>query len=141
MPFQKPKLKKTDKNFMVILLNFIKMSQCVESWFVFALTGTPKRRMTCIFFVLSKFQSKQKSEQRVITHGDELTLGTTTLHLHIHPGTQTCDSCEPGQVQAQAHQGTSCALDDEGTCTQILQVLYTAGAQFHSCQHKVTNKN
>lgn len=60
------------------------------------------------------FQSKQKSEQQVITHGDELTLGTTTLCLHIHPGTQTCDSCEPGQVQAQAPQGTF-PLDDEGT--------------------------
>ncbi|KAL9986844.1 hypothetical protein ACROYT_G001050 [Oculina patagonica] len=59
-------------------------------------------------------ESKQKSEQHVITHGDELALGSTTLHLHIHPGTQTCDSCEPGQVQSQAHQGTSCALDDEG---------------------------
>ena len=72
--------------------------------------------MTVHIHVFFDLQSKQKSEQYVITHGDELTLGTTTLHLHIHPGTQTCDSCEPGQVQAQAHQGTSFPEDDEGTC-------------------------
>ena len=77
------------------------------------LTLIEKRFGACCIFDL---QSKQKSEQRVITHGDELTLGTTTLCLHIHPGTQTCDSCEPGQVQAQAPQGTSFVLDDEGTC-------------------------
>ena len=50
----------------------------------------------------------------MITHGDELTLGSTTLHLHIHPGSQTCDSCEPGQVQAHAQQGPSFDQDDEG---------------------------
>lgn len=59
-------------------------------------------------------QSKQESKPQVITHGDELTLGSTTLLLHIHPGSQTCDSCEPGQVQAQAQQGTLFAQDDEG---------------------------
>ncbi|XP_020624844.1 angiogenic factor with G patch and FHA domains 1-like [Orbicella faveolata] len=66
-------------------------------------------------------ESKQKSEQRVITHGDELTLGTTTLCLHIHPGTQTCDSCEPGQVQAQAPQGTSFSMDDEVCITKVIE--------------------
>lgn len=66
-------------------------------------------------------ESKQKSEQYVITHGDELTLGTTTLCLHIHPGTQTCDSCEPGQVQAQAPQGPSFSLDDEVCITKVVE--------------------
>lgn len=65
-------------------------------------------------------ESKQKSQLQVITHGDELTLGTTTFHLHIHPGTQTCDSCEPGQVQALAHQGTSTAVDDDVTITKVV---------------------
>ena len=66
--------------------------------------------------MFSDLQSKQRSKPQVITHGDELTLGTTTLHLHIHPGSQTCDSCEPGQVQAQAQQGSLhvFAQDDEG---------------------------
>ena len=59
-------------------------------------------------------QSKQESKPQVITHGDELTLGSTSLRLHIHPGSQTCDSCEPGQVQAQTQQGTLFAQDDEG---------------------------
>lgn len=65
-------------------------------------------------------ESKRKSELHVITHGDELTLGTTTLHLHIHPGTQTCDSCEPGQVQAQAHPGTPSSVDDDVTITKVV---------------------
>lgn len=72
-------------------------------------------------------ESKQKSEPQVITHGDELTLGNTTFHLHIHPGSQTCDSCEPGQVQAQAQgqtqvqQGMSVDLDDEVCITKVVQ--------------------
>ena len=37
----------------------------------------------------------------MLTHGDNLTVGGTTLLLHIHPGNDTCDECEPGQVQAQ----------------------------------------
>ena len=73
-----------------------------------------------IFVSLFLFlKSKQKSEPQVLTHGDELILGSTTLHLHIHPGLQTCDSCEPGQIQAQVLNqapagGTSFDQDDEG---------------------------
>lgn len=70
-------------------------------------------------------ESKQRSKPQVITHGDELTLGTTTLHLHIHPGSQTCDSCEPGQVQAQAQQGSLhvhvFAQDDEVCITKVVE--------------------
>ena len=89
--------------------------------------------LTLVYTVYSYLQSKQKSEPRVITHGDELTLGNTTLHLHIHPGSQTCDSCEPGQVQAQAQgqtpiqQGTSVDLDDEGT---VLVFKYVRALRF-----------
>lgn len=71
--------------------------------------------------VMSYFlQSKQESKPQVITHGDELTLGSTSLRLHIHPGSQTCDSCEPGQVQAQAQQGTLFVQDDEGKKVRYL---------------------
>lgn len=72
-------------------------------------------------------QSKQKSEPQVITHGDELTLGSTTLHLHIHPGSQTCDSCEPGQVQAQVMnqaqtEGTPFDTTDDEVCiTKVVE--------------------
>ena len=47
----------------------------------------------------------------MVTHGDSLMVGETELRLHIHPGTDTCNDCEPGQVQAQQliHDG-----DDEG---------------------------
>ncbi|XP_046559012.1 angiogenic factor with G patch and FHA domains 1-like isoform X2 [Haliotis rubra] len=42
--------------------------------------------------------SKVQSESTVISHGDVLQVGNTTLSLHIHPGSDTCDECEPGQV-------------------------------------------
>ncbi|XP_038079431.1 uncharacterized protein LOC119746525 isoform X2 [Patiria miniata] len=49
---------------------------------------------------------KAISEQRVVSephplsHRDYITIGGTTLRLHIHPGDETCEECEPGQVQA-----------------------------------------
>ena len=36
-----------------------------------------------------------------VKHGDIVTVGGTTLCLHIHGGTETCDDCEPGLVQAK----------------------------------------
>ncbi|XP_046559013.1 angiogenic factor with G patch and FHA domains 1-like isoform X3 [Haliotis rubra] len=42
--------------------------------------------------------SQVQSESTVISHGDVLQVGNTTLSLHIHPGSDTCDECEPGQV-------------------------------------------
>lgn len=27
-------------------------------------------------------------------------IGETVLSFHIHPGSDTCDGCEPGQVRA-----------------------------------------
>ncbi|XP_072039053.1 uncharacterized protein [Amphiura filiformis] len=48
--------------------------------------------------MLSKARSV--SEPHPVSHKDYLTVGSTTLRVHIHPGTDTCDECEPGQVQA-----------------------------------------
>ncbi|XP_053303937.1 angiogenic factor with G patch and FHA domains 1 isoform X2 [Spea bombifrons] len=45
-------------------------------------------------------QPKQKCEPCVLEHGDEVKLGETVLSFHIHPGSDTCDGCEPGQVRA-----------------------------------------
>ncbi|XP_046329638.1 angiogenic factor with G patch and FHA domains 1-like isoform X2 [Haliotis rufescens] len=42
--------------------------------------------------------SQVKAEGTVVSHGDILQVGNTTLSLHIHPGSDTCDECEPGQV-------------------------------------------
>ncbi|XP_067667160.1 angiogenic factor with G patch and FHA domains 1-like isoform X2 [Haliotis asinina] len=39
-----------------------------------------------------------QSESTVLSHGDALRVGNTILSLHIHPGSDTCDECEPGQV-------------------------------------------
>ncbi|XP_071098894.1 angiogenic factor with G patch and FHA domains 1-like isoform X1 [Haliotis cracherodii] len=45
--------------------------------------------------------SQVKAEGTVVSHGDILQVGNTTLSLHIHPGSDTCDECEPGQVLAR----------------------------------------
>ncbi|XP_033019664.1 angiogenic factor with G patch and FHA domains 1 isoform X2 [Lacerta agilis] len=45
-------------------------------------------------------QPKTKSEPHVLEHGDEVKIGETVLSFHIHPGSETCDGCEPGQVRA-----------------------------------------
>ncbi|XP_066469757.1 angiogenic factor with G patch and FHA domains 1 isoform X2 [Tiliqua scincoides] len=45
-------------------------------------------------------QPKTKSEPYVLEHGDEVKIGETVLSFHIHPGSETCDGCEPGQVRA-----------------------------------------
>lgn len=45
-------------------------------------------------------QPKKKSEPYVLEHGDEVKIGETVLSFHIHPGSETCDGCEPGQVRA-----------------------------------------
>ncbi|XP_070204785.1 angiogenic factor with G patch and FHA domains 1-like isoform X2 [Littorina saxatilis] len=45
-------------------------------------------------------EPKERSAAVPVTHGDTLQVGSTTMLLHIHPGSDTCDSCEPGQVLA-----------------------------------------
>lgn len=45
-------------------------------------------------------QPKAKCEPCSLAHGDEVKMGDTVLSFHIHPGTDTCDGCEPGQVMA-----------------------------------------
>lgn len=57
-----------------------------------------------------------KSEPRELTHGEQLKLGTTTFVLHIHAGSETCDECEPGQVQAQLKAKET---EDEGDSSNL----------------------
>ncbi|KAJ6669820.1 hypothetical protein lerEdw1_000369 [Lerista edwardsae] len=45
-------------------------------------------------------QPKTKSKPCILEHGDEVKIGETVLSFHIHPGSETCDGCEPGQVRA-----------------------------------------
>ncbi|EDV26557.1 uncharacterized protein TRIADDRAFT_16335, partial [Trichoplax adhaerens] len=33
-----------------------------------------------------------------LQHGDYIKIGSTSFLLHIHPGYDTCDDCEPGQI-------------------------------------------
>ena len=56
-------------------------------------------------------QSKVVSGPRKLVHGEQLKLGGTTFLLHIHPGNETCDECEPGQVQAHLKAKE---MEDEG---------------------------
>ncbi|NXX78201.1 AGGF1 factor, partial [Urocolius indicus] len=45
-------------------------------------------------------QPKTKCDPYILSHGDEVKIGETVLSFHIHPGSGTCDGCEPGQVRA-----------------------------------------
>ncbi|NXA31953.1 AGGF1 factor, partial [Eudromia elegans] len=45
-------------------------------------------------------QPKTKCDPYILEHGDEVKIGDTVLSFHIHPGSDTCDGCEPGQVRA-----------------------------------------
>ena len=53
------------------------------------------------FNSVSYHQPKVMSQPMQVFHGDRIQLGGTTLELHIHPGNETCDGCEPGNVQAE----------------------------------------
>ncbi|KAK7478400.1 hypothetical protein BaRGS_00030325 [Batillaria attramentaria] len=45
-------------------------------------------------------ETKVASSAVPVCHGDTLQVASTRMLLHIHPGTDTCDHCEPGQVLA-----------------------------------------
>ena len=45
-------------------------------------------------------ESKHDSKWFPIKHKDFLKIGSTVFVLHLHRGQETCDDCEPGQVQA-----------------------------------------
>nr|XP_032824777.1 angiogenic factor with G patch and FHA domains 1 isoform X2 [Petromyzon marinus] len=45
-------------------------------------------------------QPKEHSDPHPLDHGDEVKFGETVLSFHIHPASETCDGCEPGQVIA-----------------------------------------
>ncbi|XP_028395800.1 angiogenic factor with G patch and FHA domains 1-like isoform X2 [Dendronephthya gigantea] len=62
-------------------------------------------------------ESKQESEGHKLSHGEQLKIGSTTFLLHIHPGSETCDECEPGQVQAQLKAKES---EDEVQITRVV---------------------
>ncbi|XP_070542245.1 angiogenic factor with G patch and FHA domains 1-like isoform X1 [Ptychodera flava] len=51
-------------------------------------------------------KAREESECSALSHGDTVTMGTTVLRVHIHPGDETCDDCEPGQVQAVLQKHT-----------------------------------
>ncbi|XP_056022574.1 angiogenic factor with G patch and FHA domains 1-like isoform X2 [Ostrea edulis] len=45
-------------------------------------------------------EPKCSSSSVPVSHGDSVQIGCTRFFLHIHYGNETCDQCEPGQVQA-----------------------------------------
>ncbi|KAG2466902.1 AGGF1 factor, partial [Polypterus senegalus] len=47
---------------------------------------------------------KTKCDPYALEHGDEIKMGETVLSFHIHPGNDTCDGCEPGQVIAHLNR-------------------------------------
>nr|XP_033785212.1 angiogenic factor with G patch and FHA domains 1 [Geotrypetes seraphini] len=40
------------------------------------------------------------SEPYALKNGDEVKFGETVLSFHVHPGCETCNGCEPGQIRA-----------------------------------------
>ncbi|XP_063819759.1 angiogenic factor with G patch and FHA domains 1 [Pseudophryne corroboree] len=61
-------------------------------------------------------QPKAVSEPCVLQHGDEVKFGETVLSFHVHPGSETCFGCEPGQVRAHL----SLDKKEEGSAGPIL---------------------
>ena len=55
--------------------------------------------MYIIYIAYIRIKSKKKSKPSPLSHGDRLKLGATVFMVHIHVGTETCDQCEPGQLQ------------------------------------------
>ena len=47
-------------------------------------------------------QPKERSKPHPLSHGDTLTLGSTTFILHIHTGLDTCEGCDPVSLE-QCH--------------------------------------
>ncbi|RMC16451.1 hypothetical protein DUI87_06781 [Hirundo rustica rustica] len=62
-------------------------------------------------------QPKTKCDPYILEHGDEVKIGETVLSFHIHPGSDTCDGCEPGQVRAHLR------LDKKKESSVILNFL------------------
>ena len=55
-------------------------------------------RYSCGWFLC--WQAKQESKPHPLSHGQTLTLGSTTFMLHIHTGWETCAWCDPAQLGA-----------------------------------------
>ncbi|CAH1796253.1 unnamed protein product [Owenia fusiformis] len=71
----------------------------IEDWKKYGITDHASQNGT---FVNNERISKPKvmGKPFPLSHRDELKIGGSTFLLHIHPGTETCDECEPGQIQA-----------------------------------------
>ncbi|XP_063956229.1 angiogenic factor with G patch and FHA domains 1-like isoform X3 [Lytechinus pictus] len=67
---------------------------------VYTITDLGSQNGTVLNGVPLTRKSRVKSDPQPLSHKDYLTFGTTTLRIHIHRGDETCDECEPGQVQA-----------------------------------------
>ena len=46
-------------------------------------------------------QSRECSQPCPLIHGHTLTMGSTTLTIHIHSGWETCTFCDPAQREGQ----------------------------------------
>lgn len=59
------------------------------------------RLSKCNAHDIDTFKPKLESKPTALKHGDIVQFGCTRLLLHIHTGSDTCEECEPGLVQAQ----------------------------------------
>ncbi|XP_033634288.1 angiogenic factor with G patch and FHA domains 1-like [Asterias rubens] len=96
---------------------------------------------------------KAISEQRVVSephplsHRDYITIGGTTIRLHIHAGDETCDECEPGQVQAliaiqqQNEPGTASSSTKQDKEQQRKKELRQLKKKFNLTKDDFVNKD
>nr|CAG4643392.1 EOG090X0AIB [Ilyocryptus agilis] len=59
--------------------------------------------------------SKEVSEEYILTHDSRLQVGSVTMICHIHSGLETCNGCEPGLVILQAAKNSTTSAINSST--------------------------
>ena len=62
-------------------------------------------------FFFSYFSNFSQGDSLALRHGDKICIADTEMSVHIHPGSDTCDDCEPGVAKALLAKA---ALEEEG---------------------------
>ena len=63
--------------------------------------------------MLCNIQPRESSHPWPLVHGHTLTLGSTTLVLHIHNGWETCNWCDPSSDVFQARDAKEAEPEEE----------------------------
>ncbi|CAJ0957364.1 unnamed protein product [Ranitomeya imitator] len=80
-------------------------------------------------------QPKIICEPVLIHHGDEVKFGETVLSFHVHPGSETCDGCEPGQVRAHLR------LNQKEEYSEFAMLCYRVKADTFPVRREINDSN